>query len=81
MRSRQSPSLQRAMDLSREKGASNWLPAIPIKEHGFNNKLKKLNLIARLRHTHTHTSTHTSTHMHACTHTCVRTHTYACTYF
>ncbi len=29
------PPLQRAMDLSREKGASNWLTALPLAEHQF----------------------------------------------
>ena len=29
------PVLQRAMDLAREKGASCWLTALPIMEHGF----------------------------------------------
>ena len=28
-------SLQLAMDLSKEKGASNWLTVLPIEEHGF----------------------------------------------
>ena len=29
------PSLQLAMDLAREKGASTWLTVLPIEEHGF----------------------------------------------
>ena len=35
IRSNLSGSLQRAMDLSNEKGASNWLTALPIQEFGF----------------------------------------------
>ena len=30
-----SPSMQYAMDLSKEKGASNWLTVLPLEEHGF----------------------------------------------
>ena len=29
------PSLQLAMDLPREKGASSWLTTLPLEEHGF----------------------------------------------
>ena len=29
------PDLQRAMDLSQEKGASNWLTTLPVEEFGF----------------------------------------------
>ncbi len=29
------PNLQRAMDLSQEKGASNWLTVLPVEEFGF----------------------------------------------
>ena len=29
------PDLQRAMDLSEEKGASNWLTVLPVEEFGF----------------------------------------------
>ena len=29
------PDLQRAMDLSMEKGASNWLTVLPVDEFGF----------------------------------------------
>ena len=32
---RLSPVLQHAVDLAQEKGASNWLTALPIEEHGF----------------------------------------------
>ncbi len=28
-------TLQRAMDLASEKGASSWLTALPLSEHGF----------------------------------------------
>ena len=28
-------SLQRAVDLAKEKGASNWLSALPLRKHGF----------------------------------------------
>ena len=30
-----SPSIQLAMDLAQEKGASSWLTALPLEEHGF----------------------------------------------
>ena len=30
-----SPSMQLAMDLAQEKGASSWLTALPLEEHGF----------------------------------------------
>ena len=29
------PTLQRAMNLARERGSSSWLTSLPIKEHGF----------------------------------------------
>ena len=29
------PSLQRAMDLTRERGSSSWLTTMPLEEHGF----------------------------------------------
>ena len=29
------PSLQRAMDLARERGSSSWLTTMPLEEHGF----------------------------------------------
>ena len=31
-----SPAVQHAMELASEKGASSWLLALPLKEHGFN---------------------------------------------
>jgi len=30
-----SPSLQKAVSLAQEKGASSWLTALPVQEHGF----------------------------------------------
>ena len=35
LRSQLAPSLQHSMDLSREKGASIWLSALPLESHGF----------------------------------------------
>ena len=35
LRSQLAPSLQHSMDLSREKGASIWLSALPFQSHGF----------------------------------------------
>ena len=29
------PTLQRAMNLARERGSSSWLMSLPIREHGF----------------------------------------------
>ena len=33
--SKLSPSLQKAVSLAQEKGASSWLVALPVQEHGF----------------------------------------------
>ena len=35
LKERLSPSLKRSMELASEKGASSWLTALPITEHGF----------------------------------------------
>ena len=35
LRSQLAPSLQHSMDLSREKGASIWLSALPLESHDF----------------------------------------------
>ena len=35
LKSQLPPDLQRAMDLSQEKGASNWLTVLPVEEFGF----------------------------------------------
>ena len=35
VRSALPPNLQLAMDLAKEKGASSWLTALPLEEHGF----------------------------------------------
>lgn len=35
LKSALSPDLQRAMEVSQEKGASNWLTVLPVEEHGF----------------------------------------------
>ena len=35
LRNELTPTLQRAMDLARERGSSSWLTARPLEEHGF----------------------------------------------
>ena len=35
LRDELTPTLQKAMDLAREKGSSSWLTALPLEEHGF----------------------------------------------
>lgn len=35
LKSKLTPDLQKAMDLSQEKGASNWLTVLPVEEFGF----------------------------------------------
>ena len=45
-----SPSLQRAMELSQEKGSSSWLNVIPLKEMGFDLSKREFRDALQLRY-------------------------------